>query len=191
MGKFSNWLKDWRNELPDFVTVGRHTYGVKRRKILFPTKDAPLNVGAFCSIAGEVLLMCTGQHQTGSATSFPIYSRMLNMPEPVENGGRPGGVSIGNDVWIGHAAIILPGVSIGHGAVVGAGAVVTRDVPAYTIVGGTPAKTIRHRFSQDVVDKLLAIRWWDWDDEKIKREAASLTGSIEAFVERHFKTVTL
>lgn len=135
--------------------------------------------------------MCTGQHQTGSATSFPIYSRMLKMPEPVENGGRPGGVTIGNDVWVGHAAIILPGVSIGHGAVVGAGAVVTRDVPPYTIVGGIPAKTIRLRYSQDVIDKLLAIRWWDWDDEKIKREAASLTGPIEAFIKRHFKTVEL
>ncbi|WP_140538245.1 DapH/DapD/GlmU-related protein [Mesorhizobium sp. B1-1-8] len=133
-----------------------------------------------------VLFMCTRHHLTGSATSFPIHSRILKQPEPVDNGGRPGGVTVGNDVWIGHGAIMLPGVAIGDGAVVGAGAVVTKDVPPYAIVVGSPAKVIRYRFSEDVVAKLLAIQWWQWDDEKVKSEAGTLTGRIEAFIERRF-----
>ena len=186
MSVFSRWLKDARSKLPEHVTVGRHTYGVTWRKILFPKKDSPLNVGAFCSVAGDVLFMCSGQHLTESATSFPIHSRILKQSDPVENGGKPGGITVGNDVWIGHGAIILPGVEIADGAVVGAGAVVTRNVPPYAIVGGSPARLIRYRFSEDIIAKLLSIQWWHWDDEKIKREAATLTGPIETFIAKHF-----
>ncbi|PBB42122.1 CatB-related O-acetyltransferase [Mesorhizobium sp. M1A.F.Ca.IN.020.06.1.1] len=190
MSIFSKWLRDARSKLPENVAIGRHTYGVTWRKVLFPSKESPLQVGAFCSIAGDVLFMCSGQHSTGSATSFPIHSRILNQPEPIGNGGKPGGITIGNDVWIGHGAIILPGVEVGDGAVVGAGAVVTRTVPTYAIVGGSPARLIRYRFSQDVISKLLAIRWWEWEDDKIKREAGALTGPIETFIEKHFVTGT-
>ncbi len=186
MSTFSKWLKDVRSKLPEHVTIGRHTYGVTWRKILFPTETSPLKVGAFCSVAGQTLFMCSGQHPTNSATSFPIYSRMLNRPEPIENAGRPGGVTVGNDVWIGHGAIVLPGVEIGDGAIVGAGAVVTKNVPPYAIVGGSPARVIKYRFPPDVISKLIAIQWWQWDDEKIKREADVLTGPIEAFIDRHF-----
>ncbi|CDX56463.1 Chloramphenicol acetyltransferase [Mesorhizobium plurifarium] len=185
MSALSKWLRDARSKLPEHVKVGRHTYGVTWRKVLFPAKDAPLEIGAFCSVAGRVLFICSGQHPTGSATSFPIYSRLLKRPEPIANGGRPGGITVGNDVWIGNGAMILPGIKIGDGAIVGAGSVVTKDVPPYAIVGGSPARLIRYRFSEEIISKLLAIQWWRWDDEKVKAEAAILTGPIEAFVQRH------
>ncbi|AZO33208.1 MAG: CatB-related O-acetyltransferase [Mesorhizobium sp.] len=185
MSTISRWFKDARSKLPEHVTVGRHTYGVTWRKVLFPAKEAPLRVGAFCSVAGRVLFICSGHHPTASATTFPIYSRLLKQPEPIAEDSKPAGITVGNDVWIGNGAMILPGVEIGDGAVVGAGAVVTKNVPPYAIVGGSPARLIRYRFSQDVISKLLAIQWWRWDDGKVKREADLLTGPIEAFIERH------
>ncbi|TIR15279.1 MAG: CatB-related O-acetyltransferase [Mesorhizobium sp.] len=185
MSTISRWFKDARSKLPEHVTVGRHSYGVTWRKVLFPSKEAPLRVGAFCSIAGRVLFICSGQHPTASATTFPIYSRLLKQPEPIAEDSKPAGITVGNDVWIGNGAMILPGVEIGDGAVVGAGAVVTKNVPPYAIVGGSPARLIRYRFSQDVISKLLAIQWWRWDDDKVKHEAGLLTGPIETFIERH------
>jgi len=190
MSRLSRWVREtgpFRRKLPAGVTVGRHTYGVSREKLFSASEGAPLTVGAFCSIAARVCFMCTGgNHSANSATTFPIRSRMMDMPDRVENGGKPRGVTIANDVWIGLGATIMPGVHIGDGAVVGAGAIVTRDVAPYAIVGGIPAKLIRYRFSEDVIAKLLAIQWWLWDDEKIKREADALNGPIEAFLERHF-----
>ncbi len=81
---------------------------------------------------------------------------------------KKGDIVIGNDVWIGYEAVIMVGVTIGDGAVIGARAVVTKDVPPYTIVGGVPAKPIRRRFPEDVISDLLKIRWWDWPEEKIQ-----------------------
>ena len=81
---------------------------------------------------------------------------------------KKGDIVIGNDVWIGYEAVIMAGVTIGDGAVIGARAVVTKDVPPYTIVGGVPAKPIRRRFPEDVISDLLKIRWWDWPEEKIQ-----------------------
>lgn len=92
---------------------------------------------------------------------------------------------IGNDVWIGHGVIVLPGVKIGDGAVLAAGAVVTKDVPPYTIVGGVPAKIIRERFSRPIAEQLAAIAWWDWPFETIMARLADFQSSdIEAFCER-------
>ncbi|WP_352445388.1 CatB-related O-acetyltransferase [Mesorhizobium sp. M0016] len=185
MSAISKWIRDARAKLPEHVSVGRHTYGVTWRKVLFPTSESPLNVGSFCSVAGQVLFMCTGQHQTKSATSFPIYSRLLKQPEPIPNAGKPGGITIGNDVWIGHGAIILPGLTVGDGAVVGAGSVVTKSVEPYSIVAGNRARVIRSRFPTDVIAQLLEIKWWLWEEDKIKSEAAILTGPIETFIAKH------
>ena len=91
-----------------------------------------------------------------------------------------GDIVIGNDVWIGYEAVVLAGVSIGDGAVIGARAVVAKDMPPYTIVGGVPARTIRRRFSQEVISVLLALKWWDWPTEKIRQNIAAIqAGELE------------
>ncbi len=91
---------------------------------------------------------------------------------------------IGNDVWIGYEAVIMSGVKIGDGAVIGTRAVVTKDVPSYTIVGGVPAKPIRKRFDNATIGKLEALRWWDWDFEKIRRSIPAIQSGDIAELER-------
>ncbi|TGR84581.1 CatB-related O-acetyltransferase [Mesorhizobium sp. M2D.F.Ca.ET.223.01.1.1] len=192
MSRLTSWLRDKGIFGPQYkpqvgVSVGRRTYGLGPQKVFKPSKEAPLTIGSFCSVAADVVIMCDGQHRTDCATSYPIYPNLFKSPEPIPNGGRKRGVNIGNDVWLCRGATILSGVTIGHGAVVGAHAVVSRDVPPYAVVGGVPAEVVRYRFSEDVIAKLLAIRWWDWSEEKIRAEAGALTGPIEAFVERHYQ----
>ena len=94
---------------------------------------------------------------------------------------RHGSITIGNDVWIGYEAVILSGVTIGDGAIIGTRAVVTKDIPPYTIVGGVPAKPIRRRFDEETVARLEELRWWDWEEEKIRRNITAIqSGDIEA-----------
>ncbi|MGE4273492.1 MAG: chloramphenicol acetyltransferase [Desulfitobacterium sp.] len=92
---------------------------------------------------------------------------------------------IGHDTWIGHGAIIMPSVTIGHGAIVGSGAIVTRDVEPYTIVVGTPAQPIRKRFSEEIIQKLEEIQWWDWSYELIKERYLDFTLPIEEFIAKY------
>ena len=100
-----------------------------------------------------------------------------NITEAWDNKGD---IVIGNDVWIGYEAVILAGVTIGDGAVIGARAVVTKDIPPYTIVGGVPAKPIRKRFTQETIDLLLKIKWWNWPEERIRQHIAEIqSGRIE------------
>ena len=100
-----------------------------------------------------------------------------NITEAWDNKGD---IVIGNDVWIGYEAVILAGVTIGDGAVIGARAVVTKDIPPYTIVGGVPAKPIRKRFTQETIDLLLKIKWWNWPEERIRQHITEIQlGRIE------------
>ena len=150
-----------------------------------------LLIGSFCSIgSGAAFIMAGNQgHRNDWISTFPFYW----MPEVPAfagstNGFLPAGDTvIGNDVWIGSEAIIMPGVSIGDGAVIGTRSVVTRDVAPYAIVGGNPAKFIRSRFEEGIVQLLLEMRWWDWPEETL-REAMSLitSGDVEA-LHSHWK----
>lgn len=129
-------------------------------------------IGRFCSIADHCRIGM-GTHNIDQISTSPIFTQKVNgakvrwVDENV-NDSPLLKVSIGNDVWVGSRAMILGGVSIGDGAVVAAGAVVTKDVPAYAIVGGVPAKIIKHRFSKELIDRLVELKWWNYSEAVLK-----------------------
>jgi len=137
----------------------------------YPINHDRLVIGKFSSIAcGAKFLFNSANHTLNSLSTytFPLfYEAWEHGMSPVEAWDNKGDIVIGNDVWIGYEAVILAGVTVGDGAIIGARAVVTKDVPPYTIVGGVPARTIRRRFSREVIDGLLELRWWDWPTERI------------------------
>ena len=165
------------------ITVGEYTTyddfvrdprDFQRSNVLYhyPINQERLTIGKFCSIAcGAKFLFNSANHALGSLSTYPFPIFFEEWGLPVEDIPRAwdnkGNIVVGNDVWIGYEAIILAGVTIGDGAVVGARAVVTKDVPPYAIVGGVPAKLIRKRFSDGVIQRLLALKWWDWPVERI------------------------
>jgi hypothetical protein len=167
------------------VTVGRYTFGEPQIPV-FAGADVEVEIGSFCSIAANVMLLLGGGHDTAWVSTWPIRE-VFGLPGQYEH--HPvyrGKTVIGNDVWIGRDTLILDGITIGHGAVIAARSVVTKDVPPYAVVGGIPAKEIRSRFTDEQVDALLEIGWWDWPIEKILREADTLNGAdITEFLERH------
>lgn len=138
----------------------------------YPINGDRLIIGKFCSIAcGAKFLFNSANHSLTSLSTypFPIFFEEwgLDRGQVTRAWDHKGDIVIGNDVWIGYEAVILAGVTIGDGAIIGTRAVVTKDVPPYTIVGGVPAKPIRKRFSDDTIAALLALRWWDWPEERI------------------------
>jgi len=132
-----------------------------------------LIIGKYCSIAcGAKFLFNGANHTLGSLSTypFPVMADEWDLQTPVTNAwDNKGNIVIGNDVWIGFEAVIMAGVTIGDGAIIASRAVVTKDVPPYSIVGGTPAKLIRKRFTDEQIDKLLRLKWWDWDEEKVRQ----------------------
>jgi chloramphenicol O-acetyltransferase type B len=145
--------------------IGKGSYG--GLNVIEFGEGTTLKVGKYCSFAKGVEVLLGGNHRMDWVTTFPfsaIEPRFHNIP------GHPhsrGDVVIGNDVWVAREAVILSGVTIGDGAVIGAHAVVSRDVSPYMIVAGNPAVPVRARFSSDTVDRLIALRWWDWPEVRI------------------------
>ena len=138
----------------------------------YPINGDRLIIGKFCSIAcGAKFLFNSANHSLTSLSTypFPIFFEEwgLERAQVTRAWDHKGDIVIGNDVWIGYEAVILAGVTVGDGAIIGTRAVVTKDVPPYTIVGGVPAKPIRKRFPDDTIASLLALRWWDWPEERI------------------------
>ena len=148
----------------------------ERNSVLYqyPINHDKLIIGKFCSIAcGAKFIFNSANHTLSSISTypFPIFFEEwgLNIKDVAAAWDNKGDIIIGNDVWIGYEAVIMAGVTVGDGAIIGTRAVVTKDVPPYTIVGGVPAKPIRKRFDNETLDELLKIRWWDWPEEKIAR----------------------
>lgn len=158
------------------LQVGRHTYG-NPKVWVYEGSEHKAVIGSYCSIAPGVEIITGGIHPTDWVSTYP-FRIQWKMAGALQDGmpASRGDVIIGNDVWIGSEAFILSGVTIGHGSVIAARSVVTKDVPPYAMVGGTPAKVLKFRFSPETIEKLLAIQWWNWPEEKI-REAVPLLSS--------------
>jgi chloramphenicol O-acetyltransferase type B len=183
------------------IVVGRYSYysGYYHghsfddcARFLLPDEGADrLIVGSFCSIgSGAAFIMAGNQgHRHDWISTFPFYF-MNEVPAfaGAGNGYAPAGDTvIGNDVWIGSEAIVMPGVSIGHGAVIGTRALVTRDVEPYAIVGGNPGKVIRKRFGDADIARLLEMAWWDWSDDRLHDAMPVLTGGDVEALYRHWQ----
>jgi acetyltransferase-like isoleucine patch superfamily enzyme len=170
--------------LPRGVEVGRHTYGHDRHTFPMFTEGARIVVGAFCSISPEVRILGGGEHVTTRASTFPLNARLFdpakrNFPDATDKGTTV----IGNDVWLGYGATVLSGVTVADGAVVGARAVVSESVPPYAVVVGNPARVVRYRFESEIQTRLLALRWWEWDDESIRKLEPWFMADVESFLD--------
>jgi acetyltransferase-like isoleucine patch superfamily enzyme/SAM-dependent methyltransferase len=173
------WLKDIVED--PRVSIGDYTYADGPVEWVLSNLDERIEIGKFCAIAPKVTIFGGGEHDTQRTTTFPL--NLFFRPETLQHGNldatTKGITRIGNDVWIGQGATLLSGITVGNGAVIGAEAVVTRDVPAYTIVAGNPARVIRPRFSDEVIAQLLDLKWWDWEIEQIQANLDQLQSHPE------------
>ena len=164
----------------DFEEVSNFEKNVKYH---FDFIGDKLIIGKFCMIAsGVTFIMNGGNHLTEATSAYPFAIFGGDWQHAMDGKSYPskGDTIIGNDVWIGHDATIMPGVHIGDGAIIATKAVVTKDVAPYTIVGGNPAIPIKKRFSEATISKLLQLKWWNWEIEKITQNIEKLTSHPEA-----------
>lgn len=178
------------------IEVGDYTYYddfesvdnfEKNVKYLFEFTGDKLIIGKFCMIASDVTFIMNGaNHLSQSLSSYPFAIFGGDWGDAMQGKSYPvkGNTVIGNDVWIGYGATIMPGVNIGDGAIIASKSVVVRDVPPYTIVGGNPAMTIKKRFDDETIERLLQLKWWDWPIERITQNVEHLTSkNVEALTQ--------
>ncbi|GLZ31249.1 acetyltransferase [Lentzea sp. NBRC 105346] len=179
------------------IQVGEYTYyddpehaeEFEHRNVLYNYGAENLIIGRYCAIAAETRFIMSGaNHSTKGVSTFPFTifggewaERTLDIALDIPSRGD---TVVGNDVWIGYRAIIMPGVHIGDGAIIATGAVVTSDVPPYTVVGGNPAKVVKQRYSDEDIERLLRVKWWDWPVEKVTRHLRVLMAGTPEEIER-------
>lgn len=185
------FIKNMINE-PN-ISIGDFTYAhvdsiegekVLRSLVPYSFGNKNLRIGKFCSIGfGTQFISPYANHQMHSFTTYPfwhVFSNKDNIEPWLEDAESKGDTIVGNDVWFGRESIIMPGITIGDGAVIAAHAVITQDVPAYAIVAGNPARVIKYRFSNEIISELLKIQWWNWDlDKIIRHHRVLMRGNIE------------
>jgi acetyltransferase-like isoleucine patch superfamily enzyme len=173
----------WPAPGPSMLIAEQPTYAPMR--VYYANGDPPVRIGRYCSINETVTLMPGSEHPLDAVTSFFFYWGM-GQGEPEQTLSR-GPITIGNDVWMGRDALIMSGVTVGHGAAVAARAVVTKDVAPYEIVGGVPARHIGWRFDEQAREELLKIAWWEWPVEVVLANRAQLysRGDVVSFIARH------
>lgn len=186
----------------DFVFLKEDKFTVKEEGTyengakVWRWSDAPLRIGKYCSIANNVnFIVDDANHQISQITSFPLFDNLFSGDELVmgktkkeflSDNRKKAGIMVGNDVWIGMGATILPGVKIGNGVTIAAGSVVTNDVASYCIVGGVPAKVIADKCSQSDKEAMESIGWWNWERDVIKGRIADFIGlSINDFINKY------
>jgi virginiamycin A acetyltransferase len=186
--------------LPANIEIGEFTYYddpagpdafLANVRYHFEFRGDRLRIGRYCAIAtGATFVMNGGNHRTAGISTFPfpIFEPWRGRWDGEFDFPTRGDTVIGNDVWIGHDALLMPGVTVGDGAIIATRSVVTRDLPPYAIVGGNPAQVIRVRFDEPTVERLLRIAWWDWSPERVT-EAIPLISradvdALEAFAAR-------
>ena len=150
----------------------------KNVKYLFDFVGDKLIIGKFCMIASDVkFIMNGGNHLTDALTAYPfaIFGNGWETAMEGKHYPQKGDIVIGNDVWIGYNATIIAGITVGDGAIIATNSTVVKNVEPYTIVGGNPAKEIKKRFSNDTIQKLLILKWWDWDIDQITKNIQNLT----------------
>lgn len=164
------------------IFIGDYTYFDDRRNgpenfeeynVLYnyhPSK-VKLVIGKFCALAAETRFIMTGDHKLDAISTYPFPIFKQGWQGAFNVAGLPvkGDIIVGNDVWFGYDALVMNGVTIGHGAIIAARATVVKDVPPYSIVAGNPAKVVKMRFDDATIARLLQVAWWDWDIAKINR----------------------
>ena len=170
------------------MSIGKYTYGIP--DIHFPNDNAKLEIGKFCSIGSNVNIYLGGNHRTDWVTTYPFGHIHQNKFNNFNGEGHPstrGDVIIGNEVWIGNDVTIMSGVTIGDGVVIANNSHVVKNIEPYSLVGGNPAKLLKYRFTFEQIEKLLEIKWWDWDEDRINKFTPLLCNSnIDEFIKSAF-----
>jgi len=166
-------------------TLGDYSYVERGAEAIYT------DIGKFCAIASNTRLNAL-EHPIERISQHKIsyrpneYFLGAKIDKDFRARRQAQRLRIGNDVWIGHGAVIMPGLTIGHGAVIAAGAVVTKDVPAFAIVAGVPAEVIRWRFAESIRERIIALAWWDWEHDRLAAAVKDMqTLTIEEFLDRH------
>jgi len=170
------------------INLGRHSYigaGCEIRGGGKGSIKGDVNIGAFSSLADNVKFEFLSQHQPNRVSTFPFLTKHWRVGKGDGFGVKSWEIKIGNDVWIGSRVTILAGADLGDGCVVGAFSVVAKSVPPYAVVVGNPAKVIKYRFTPDIIQALLDIKWWNWSDDIIRSRLDDFYGNVELFVRKY------